>query len=44
MAGVSPWNAQAAQARDLRTHFDFLWFARGRQDWRDASMDDRAAS
>ncbi|EPJ40353.1 hypothetical protein STAFG_2602 [Streptomyces afghaniensis 772] len=39
----SPWNTQAAHARDLRTYFDFLWFARGRRDWRDASMDDRAA-
>lgn len=38
----SPWNTQAAHARDLRTYFDFLWFARGRHDWRDASMDDRA--
>ncbi|MFF5148022.1 hypothetical protein ACFY6U_51385 [Streptomyces sp. NPDC013157] len=24
----SPWNTQAAHARDLRTFFDFLWFAR----------------
>ncbi|MET7695260.1 site-specific integrase [Streptomyces sp. NPDC005483] len=39
----SPWNTQAAHARDLRTYFDFLWFGRGRRDWRDASMDDRAA-
>lgn len=39
----SPWNTQAAHARDLRTYFDFLWFARGRRDWRDAPMDDRAA-
>ncbi|MGY1495081.1 hypothetical protein ACW4TU_00260 [Streptomyces sp. QTS52] len=23
----SPWNTQAAHARDLRTYFDFLWFA-----------------
>ncbi|MEU2289172.1 hypothetical protein ABZ614_46155 [Streptomyces sp. NPDC013178] len=28
----SPWNTQAAHARDLRTYFDFLWFARGRYD------------
>jgi hypothetical protein len=33
----SPWNTQAAHARDPRTYFDFLWFARGRRDWRDAS-------
>ncbi|MFE4756127.1 site-specific integrase [Streptomyces mirabilis] len=39
----SPWNTQAAHARDLRTYFDFLWFARGRRDWCDATMDDRAA-
>lgn len=39
----SPWNTQAAHVRDLRTYFDFLWFARGRRDWRDAPMDDRAA-
>lgn len=39
----SPWNTQAAHARDLRTYFDFLWFARGRRDWRDAFIDDRAA-
>lgn len=39
----SPWNTQAAHARDLRTFFDFLWFARGRRGWREASMDDRAA-
>ncbi|MEU3491680.1 hypothetical protein [Streptomyces massasporeus] len=39
----SPWNTQAAHVRDLRTYFGFLWFARGRRDWRDASMDDRAA-
>lgn len=39
----SPWNTQAAHARDLRTYFDFLWFARGQRDWRDASMDDRTA-
>jgi hypothetical protein len=25
----SPWNTQAAHARDLRTYFDFLWFGRG---------------
>ncbi|MDX3639439.1 site-specific integrase [Streptomyces sp. MB09-02B] len=39
----SPWNTQAAHARDLRTYFDFLWFGRGRCDWRDATTDDRAA-
>jgi hypothetical protein len=39
----SPWSTQAAHARDLRTYFDFLWFARGRRDWRDTSMGDRAA-
>jgi hypothetical protein len=39
----SPWNTQAAHARDLRTYFDFLWFTRSRRDWRDASMGDRAA-
>ncbi len=39
----SLWNTQAAHARDLRTYFDFLWFGRGQRDWRDASVDDRAA-
>ncbi|MFF4402629.1 tyrosine-type recombinase/integrase [Streptomyces sp. NPDC001480] len=39
----SPWNTQAAHARDLRTFFDFLWFARGQCDWRHATVDDRAA-
>ncbi|MEU8679637.1 hypothetical protein [Streptomyces sp. NPDC048560] len=39
----SPWNTQAAHVRALRTYFDFLWFARGRRDWRDVHMDDRAA-
>ncbi|WP_180687797.1 hypothetical protein [Streptomyces gossypiisoli] len=34
----SPWNTQAAHARDLRTSFDFLWFARGRRDWRDVKL------
>src|SRR3954447_15721443 len=27
----SSWNTQAAHARDLRTYFDFLWFARGQR-------------
>ncbi len=39
----SPWNTQAAHARDLRTFFDFLWFARGVHSWRGATVDDRAA-
>ncbi|MEU1536125.1 integrase [Streptomyces fagopyri] len=39
----SPWNTQAATARDLRTFFDFLWFARDECSWRDATADDRAA-
>ncbi|WP_416237147.1 site-specific integrase [Streptomyces sp. RB17] len=39
----SPWNTRAAHARDLRTYFGFLWFARGRRDWRNATVDDRAA-
>ncbi|NEA76963.1 MULTISPECIES: site-specific integrase [unclassified Streptomyces] len=39
----SPWNTQAAHARDLRTFFNFLWSARGACDWRDASPEDRAA-
>ncbi|MFC8201664.1 hypothetical protein ACFUTV_40740 [Streptomyces sp. NPDC057298] len=39
----SPWNTQAAHARDLRTFFDFLWFARGAFSWRGATADDRAA-
>ncbi len=39
----SPWNTQAAHARDLRTYLDFLWFSRGERDWRYATVDDRAA-
>ncbi|WP_217572944.1 hypothetical protein [Streptomyces sp. GbtcB7] len=39
----SPWNTQAAHARDRRTFFDVLWFARDRCDWREATVDDRAA-
>jgi uncharacterized heparinase superfamily protein len=38
----SPWNTQAAHARDLRTLFDFLWFARGQCAWRNATVNDRA--
>ncbi|MER5899627.1 hypothetical protein ABT150_05820 [Streptomyces mirabilis] len=36
----SPWNTQAAHARELRTFFDFLWFARGQCAWRNATVDD----
>jgi integrase family protein with SAM-like domain len=39
----SPWNTQAAHARDLRTFFGFLRFARGVHSWRGATADDRAA-
>ncbi|MEV1086083.1 hypothetical protein AB0I98_49135 [Streptomyces sp. NPDC050211] len=41
--GSSPWNTQAAHARDLRTFLDFLWFARGEHSWRGTTVDDRAA-
>ncbi|MFV5996075.1 site-specific integrase [Streptomyces sp. NPDC056231] len=39
----SPWNTQAARARDLRTFFDFLWSARDGCGWREATPEDRAA-
>ncbi|MEU3466068.1 site-specific integrase [Streptomyces sp. NPDC006733] len=39
----SPWNTQAAHARDLRTFFNFLWSARGGCGWRAATPEDRAA-
>ncbi|MFE2031927.1 hypothetical protein ACFXBB_01455 [Streptomyces scopuliridis] len=39
----SPWNTQAAHARDLRTFFNFLWLARDECGWRNASAEDRAA-
>ncbi|WP_420036110.1 site-specific integrase [Streptomyces sp. cg28] len=39
----SPWNTQAAHARDLRTFFDFLWSARSGSGWREATSEDRAA-
>lgn len=39
----SPWSTHAAHARDLRTFFDFLWFARGELSWRGSTADDRAA-
>ncbi|MCX4547189.1 site-specific integrase [Streptomyces sp. NBC_01565] len=39
----SPWNTQAAHARDLRTFFDFLWSGRGGCGWREATPEDRAA-
>ncbi|MFD5639628.1 hypothetical protein ACFWJM_36580 [Streptomyces sp. NPDC127077] len=40
---ASPWNTQAAHARDLRTFFDFLWSARRGCGWREATAEDRAA-
>ncbi len=39
----SPWNTQAAHARDLRMFFDFLWSARGERGWRETTAEVRAA-